>query len=66
VGIDIWNFLTKVRQGNPNLVKFGQKYRALYLNTQVRFMLCAATYVAQQYKESIVVLPWQRFQYLLC
>ena len=32
VGSDIWNFVTKVRQGNPNLVKFGQKYRAFYMN----------------------------------
>jgi len=64
MGSDIWNFLTKVRHGNPNFVKFGQKYRVLYLNTYVCFVLLAPTDLALQYRECIVVLPRQRFQYL--
>jgi hypothetical protein len=27
--------LTKIRRENPNVVKIGQKYQALYMNTQV-------------------------------
>jgi hypothetical protein len=40
---------------------WGQKHRALYMMIWVRVMLLAETV----YRESIVVLPWWRFQYVL-
>lgn len=35
----------------------GQRYQALYMETQVCFVLLAKTYKAQQYGESIVAFP---------
>jgi len=47
------------------LVRTEQKYRALYMKTEVCFILLSATCIAQQYKERIAVLPLQRLRHLL-
>jgi hypothetical protein len=47
----------KIFRGNPDLDHIGQIYRAFYMKTQVCLIMLAATYVAQQDRKSIFVLP---------
>jgi hypothetical protein len=54
---------TKVCQGIRNFYRIWQQYRTLYTKTRVYSKLLAVTYIAQQYTESIVILPLQHFQY---
>jgi len=51
----------KICRITPKLVTIEQKYRALYIRTDVCFTLLAATYVAKQCRERMAVFPWQRF-----
>jgi len=51
----------EICQDASNSVKIGQKHRPFCMNTWECFLLLEA----QQYGERIVVLPWQRFKYLL-
>ena len=52
----------EICQDTSNSVKIGQKHRPFCMNIWAFFVLLLE---AQQYGELIVVLPWQRFKYLL-
>lgn len=62
-----WNLilgiLMKIRRKIPGLVKMGKIYRALCMNGWVGSVLSAAICFVQQYRERIVVITWQHFQY---
>jgi hypothetical protein len=59
------SYITERISITPNLVKIGQQYRAIYMETSVCFILLVVMHLAQQYTESVVVLHWQHFRYLL-